>query len=194
MVWDMGLVHSFFFGVWMSSYSSTICWKTSHPPLSCPLLLYRKACICRYEGFPCGSVIKNPRCHCRRHVSIPGSRGSPGGRHGSPLQYSCPENPMDRGSWPATVHRAARSWTRLKWLSIYSQAWGPVSGPCSVSAISCLILLQSHGPDCCGFITGLEILRLRAVLALQLHSPLSEHFGSPGPLRFHMDFRIGSHF
>ena len=36
--------------------------------------------------------------------SIPGSRRSPGGGNGNPLQYSCLENPMDRGAWRATVH------------------------------------------------------------------------------------------
>ena len=35
---------------------------------------------------------------------IPGSGRSPGGGHGSPLQYSCLENPMERGAWQATVH------------------------------------------------------------------------------------------
>ena len=35
--------------------------------------------------------------------SIPGSGRSPGGRHGNPLQYSCLENPIDRGIWLATV-------------------------------------------------------------------------------------------
>ena len=39
--------------------------------------------------------------------SIPGSGRSPEGGHGSPLQYSCLENPIDRGAWWATVHRAA---------------------------------------------------------------------------------------
>ena len=39
---------------------------------------------------------------------------SPGGGHGNPLQYSHLENPMDRGIWWVTVHRAAKSWTRLK--------------------------------------------------------------------------------
>ena len=34
--------------------------------------------------------------------SIPGSDRSPGGRHGDPLQYSCLENPMDKGAWQAT--------------------------------------------------------------------------------------------
>ena len=38
---------------------------------------------------------------------------SPGGGHGSPLQYSCLENPMDRGAWWATVHRITKSQTQL---------------------------------------------------------------------------------
>ena len=47
---------------------------------------------------------------------------SPGGGYGSPFQYSCLENPMDRGAWPATVHRVAQSWTRLKRLSSSSSS------------------------------------------------------------------------
>ena len=43
--------------------------------------------------------------------SIPGSGRSPGGWHGNPFQYSCLENPMDRGAWQATVHRVAKNWT-----------------------------------------------------------------------------------
>ena len=38
-----------------------------------------------------------------------GSGRSPGGRHGNPLQYSCLEDPMDRGAWRATVHGVAES-------------------------------------------------------------------------------------
>ena len=41
--------------------------------------------------------------------SIPGSEKSPGGGHNNPLQYSCLENPMDRGAWRATVHEVAKS-------------------------------------------------------------------------------------
>ena len=40
---------------------------------------------------------------------IPGSGRSPGEGHGKPLQYSCLENPMDRGAWWTTVHRVAKS-------------------------------------------------------------------------------------
>ena len=48
----------------------------------------------------------------------PGSGRFPGGGHGNPLQYSCLENPIDRGAWQATVHRVAKSQTGLKQLSI----------------------------------------------------------------------------
>ena len=44
------------------------------------------------------------------HVGLtPGSGRPPGGGNGNPLQYSCPENPMDRGAWWATVHGVAKS-------------------------------------------------------------------------------------
>ena len=45
---------------------------------------------------------------------IPGFGRPPGGGHSNPLQYSCLENPMDRGAWRGAVHRVARSWIRLK--------------------------------------------------------------------------------
>ena len=58
-----------------------------------------------------------------RHVDlIPELGRSPGGGHGHPLQYSCLENPMDRGVWQATVHRVTKSLTWLNWLSPHSQS------------------------------------------------------------------------
>ena len=45
--------------------------------------------------------------------SIPGSGRSSGGGQGNPLQYSCLESPMDRGTWQATVHRVAKSQSQL---------------------------------------------------------------------------------
>ena len=45
---------------------------------------------------------------------IPGTGRFPGGGHGKPLQYSCPENLMDREASRATVHRVAKNWTWLK--------------------------------------------------------------------------------
>ena len=44
----------------------------------------------------------------------------PGGGHGNSLQYSCLENPMDRGAWWGTVREVTPSWIRLKQLSIYT--------------------------------------------------------------------------
>ena len=49
-------------------------------------------------------VVKNPLADAedvRDAGSIPGSGRTPGGGHGNPLQYSCLENPMDRGAWQA---------------------------------------------------------------------------------------------
>ena len=65
-------------------------------------------------GFPGGSVVKNSPANAgnaRDLGLIPGSGISPGGGHGNPLQYSCLENPMDRGAWWATVHGVAKSRT-----------------------------------------------------------------------------------
>ena len=67
-------------------------------------------------GFPGGAVVKNLPANARKAGdvgSIPGSGRSPGGENGSPLQYSCLENPMDRGVWQATVHGISKSQTRL---------------------------------------------------------------------------------
>ena len=51
--------------------------------------------------------------------SIPRLGRSPRGGHGNPLQYSCLENPMDRGAWWVTVPRVAKSSTRLKQHNTY---------------------------------------------------------------------------
>ena len=54
-------------------------------------------------------LVKNlPACNARDLGSIPGSGRSPGEWNGNPLQYSCLENPMDRGAWRATVHELTR--------------------------------------------------------------------------------------
>ena len=53
--------------------------------------------------------------------SIPEFGRSPGGGHGNPQQYSCLENPMDRGAWQATVQWVEKSWTWLKQLSAHAR-------------------------------------------------------------------------
>ena len=58
--------------------------------------------------------VKNPPASAgdtRDGDSIPGLERSPGGGHSNPLQYSCLENPMDRGAWRATVHEVTKSQT-----------------------------------------------------------------------------------
>ena len=54
-------------------------------------------------------MIKNPPANAGDAGSVPGSGRFPGGGNGNPLQYSCLENPMDRGAWRAAVHGVAGS-------------------------------------------------------------------------------------
>ena len=54
-------------------------------------------------------MVKNPTCNARDLGSIPGLERSPGGGHGNSFQYSCLENPKDRGAWWATIHGIAES-------------------------------------------------------------------------------------
>ena len=79
--------------------------------------------LCVFWGFSGGTSGKEPTCNAgdiKDAGSIPGSGRSPEGRHGSPLQYSCLENPMDRGAWWATVHSVSKSQIRLKKLSAHT--------------------------------------------------------------------------
>ena len=61
--------------------------------------------------FPGGSDDKESACNVGDLGLIPGLRTSPGGGHSNPLQYSCLENPMDRGACRATIHGVTESWT-----------------------------------------------------------------------------------
>ena len=70
-------------------------------------------------AFPRSSGSKESACNAGDLGSIPGSGKSPGEGNGNPLQYSCLENPMDRGAWWATVHRVVQSQTQLKQLSLH---------------------------------------------------------------------------
>ena len=61
-------------------------------------------------------VVKNPPANAedvRDAISVPGWGRFPGGGHDNPLQYSCLENPMDRGAWQATVHRITQNQIQL---------------------------------------------------------------------------------
>ena len=68
-------------------------------------------------------VVKNPPATAGDVIdvgSIPGSGRCPGGGHGNPLQSSCLENFMDRGTWQARVHGIAKSQTQQKQLSMHT--------------------------------------------------------------------------
>ena len=67
----------------------------------------------RFPDFPGGSNSKASVYNAGDLGLIPGSGRSPGEGNGTPLQYPCLENPMDRGTWKAAVHGVAEGWTRL---------------------------------------------------------------------------------
>ena len=64
-------------------------WETRDTKLLAPLIF----------GFPCSSAGKEPACNAGDPGSIPGLGRSPGEGNGNSLQYSCLENPKDRGAW-----------------------------------------------------------------------------------------------
>ena len=113
------------------------CFKIhTRSKLQSVLILYLE-----YTCFPGGSGGKVPLwwycAICSHHLptnagnardtgSILGLGRSPGGGHGNPLQYSCLENPMDRGAWRATVCKVAQNWTWLKRLSTAANTLDPL--------------------------------------------------------------------
>ena len=92
--------------------------------MGCPISVGRvsgqgKRTICVLTGirnFPGGTSDKElaNAGDIRDAILTPGSGRSPGGGHGNLLQYSCLENPMDRGAWWPTIHRVTKSQTQLK--------------------------------------------------------------------------------
>ena len=94
-----------------------------------------------FMGFPGGASGKEPACQCRRHMRLrfnPGLGRSPGGGHGNPLQCSCLENPMDGGTWQATVHGVTKSRTQLKRLSRHARPYNPrVTKQCMLIYVLC---------------------------------------------------------
>ena len=97
-------------------WRSDICISIPPPPPSSfnlasfpPLEIFDVSTwILVFKGFPGGAEIKASGCNVGDLGSIPESGRSPGERKGNPFQYSCLENPTDRGAWWATVHRLQR--------------------------------------------------------------------------------------
>ena len=98
-------------GRWMER--GTGCQSTGNPraPLSLNLRLgWMYSLLASFPGASqVALVVKNPPASAGDMGSIPGLERSPGGGHGKPLQYSCLENPMDRGAWQTIVHGVAKS-------------------------------------------------------------------------------------
>ena len=93
--------------------------KYSIASLSC-LHHYPKCSNVPFEGFPGGTVESACKAGDTGDMGLILVLRSPGGGHGNPLQYSCLENPTNRGAWRATVHRVTKSQTWLKWLSMHA--------------------------------------------------------------------------
>ena len=89
-------------------------------------------------------MVKNPPANAGDPTSIPESGRSPGEGNGNPLQYSCLENPMDRGAWQAAVCRVAKSQTQLKRLSTHMSPTDTLQ----VSTTSALETSCSKKPKC----------------------------------------------
>ena len=94
--------------------------------------------------------------------SVPPGR-SPGGGHDNPLQYSCLENPMDKGAWRATVHGVTESQTRLKWLSTHMHILTPKQGWYHMAVYEKLLDLKRHAKRI------LDLLLLMIKMILQFH-------------------------
>ena len=62
----------------------------------------------------------------RDTCSITGLGRFPRGGHGNPLQFSCLENPMNRGAWCATTHMVIKSWMWLRWINMHTVVYAPI--------------------------------------------------------------------
>ena len=78
-----------------------------------------------------GSGGKESACNVGDLGSIPGLERCPGEGNGNPLQYSCLENPTDRGTWQAMVHGVAKSWTHLSDQHVHTSHFWAVKGDIS---------------------------------------------------------------
>ena len=124
----------------------------------CPrnILMAALHLVCTYSwlGFPGGSAVKNlPAMQemYRRRVFHPFVRRSPGGGYGYPIQYSCLENPMDRGAWWATVHEVEKESDMTKWLNNNkSSGWYPSTSKIQSETFRCfsnrILVLTAYTP------------------------------------------------
>ena len=122
---------------------------------------------------PRSSDDKASACSAGDPSSVPGSRRSPGERIGYPLQYSCLENPTDRGAWRATVHGVAKSGTRLSDFTL-PYLTSLILG---YSAVGFWIISKwkwNHLEMTCGFILFHDIISSGDHAYLSVHPALAE--------------------
>ena len=84
-------------------------------PENSPIMIFQAQTL----SFPGSLVGKETICNAEDWGLIPGWGRSPGEGNGNPTLHSCLESSMDRGTWWATVHGVAKSWTGLKWPSTH---------------------------------------------------------------------------
>ena len=120
-IFDVALAQNIF---WLSVFFGVEILK-SHFPLEWPHCMYSREIgrsgMRKHYCFWCSG--KESTCQCRRCKRCgfgPWLGRSPAGGHGNTFQYSCLENPMERGGWQATVHGVAKHWT---WLSDWAHTW-----------------------------------------------------------------------
>ena len=99
-------------------YNGSLSSPAGYPgsPLDHVAAFLNKRDLSLVKGLPDSSVGKESACHAgdtEDAGSIPGSGRSPGMGNNNPFQHFCLGNPMDRGTWQTTLHRGAKSWTRL---------------------------------------------------------------------------------
>ena len=115
------------------------------------ILFTFKAIIDRYVmGFPWWLSSNKSACNAGATGdtgSVPGSERSPGGRHGNPHQYSCLENPRDRGAWQATIHRVTKQ------LSMHTHAITGILFIVYLLFLQSFLSLSSLPFFLCGFMT-----------------------------------------
>ena len=107
--WTSGWRHCSWAIIWLVFGEEVVIQK------KCILILIFIKYICSIYGSPGGSVGKESACNMEDLGSIPVSGRSPGDGNGNPLQYSCLENPMDRGAWWLQSMGSQR--VRHKWVT-----------------------------------------------------------------------------
>ena len=95
-------------------------------------------------SFPGGSAVKNPRVmqDTWQEPQIPGSGRSPGGGNGNLLQYSCLENPRDKGVWQAAVHGVTKEPDMTEHAHTLTSVLHTVTSMCCILSITVCIILK----------------------------------------------------